>query len=110
MSKVKIIKDIVICFNSITASLEALVEVLDNGAVTEGKEEKTPTSAKADTVKNVTNAETITLEKVRAVLAAKSKGGKQKEVKALITKYGGNKLTDLQESCYEQLLKEAEAL
>lgn len=55
-------------------------------------------------------ADTITLEKVRAVLAAKSKGGKQKEVKALITKHGGSKLTDLDTTCYEALLKEAEVL
>lgn len=54
--------------------------------------------------------EPITIEKVRAVLADKSQSGKQPEVKALITKYGANKLTEIDPSCYEELLKEASVL
>lgn len=54
--------------------------------------------------------EQITLERVRAVLASKSQGGKQPEVKALIVKHGANKLTNLDPSCYAELLKEAEVL
>lgn len=52
----------------------------------------------------------ITLEEVRGKLAELSRQGKQPEVKALISKYGANKLTDLEPSCYEELLKEAEVL
>lgn len=52
----------------------------------------------------------IKLEDVRAKLAELSRQGKQPEVKALISKFGANKLTDIDESCYEELLKEAEAL
>lgn len=52
----------------------------------------------------------VNIEKVRAILAAKSQGGKQPEVKALIVKYGANKLTDIDPSHYEALLKEAEVL
>ena len=52
----------------------------------------------------------ISIEEVRAVLTSKSHCGKQKEVKALIEKYGANKLTDLDASCYKDLLKEAEEL
>ncbi|MBU3100692.1 MULTISPECIES: hypothetical protein [Clostridium] len=54
--------------------------------------------------------ETFTLEKVRGVLASKSQNGKQPEVKSLITKYGGKKLTDIDPACYKDLLKEAEGL
>jgi DNA replication protein DnaD len=54
--------------------------------------------------------EVITIEEVRAVLAEKSQSGKQKQVKALIQKYGANKLTDVEPSCYKELLKEAEVL
>ena len=54
--------------------------------------------------------EIVTLEQVRAVLAEKSQSGKQPQVKALIQKYGGNKLTDLDPSCYKELKKEAEEL
>jgi hypothetical protein len=55
-------------------------------------------------------AEPITLEQVRAVLAEKSQSGKQPEVKALILKFGANKLTDINPSCFEELLKEAKVL
>jgi hypothetical protein len=54
--------------------------------------------------------ETVTLEQVRAALAKKSQSGKQPQVKALIQKYGGNKLTDLDSICYKELKKEAEEL
>ena len=54
--------------------------------------------------------EKITIEKVRAVLAEKSQSGKQPEVKALITKYGANKLTDIDPAKYADLLKEAEVM
>lgn len=50
----------------------------------------------------------ITIENVRAVLAQKSQDGKVKEVKALIQKYGAEKLTALDPSCYKDILKEAE--
>jgi len=52
----------------------------------------------------------VSLEAVRAVLAAKSQSGKQPEVKALITKYGAKKLTDIDSVKYPELLKEAEEL
>jgi hypothetical protein len=54
--------------------------------------------------------EPIKLEDVRAKLAALSQSGKQKEVKALIEKFGAKKLTDIPQEKYPQLLKEAEAL
>lgn len=107
MSRAKIIQDIANHLKEITVSLETLIEVLDK---TVSKEEtKEPSKAKTSTASEP-KAEPITLEKVRAILAAKSKGGKQKEVKALITKHGGSKLTDLDPTCYEALLKEAEVL
>lgn len=52
----------------------------------------------------------ITLEKVRAVLATKSKNGKQAEVKGLIQRYGVKKLTDIKQSNYKELLELAEVL
>lgn len=52
----------------------------------------------------------ISIEEVRAVLAEKSQAGKQPEVKALITKFGAVKLTDIDPEKYAELLLEAEAL
>ena len=52
----------------------------------------------------------IGLEDVRAVLAKLSQHGKTAEVKDLITKYGGTKLSDVDEGKYKDLLKDAEGI
>lgn len=52
----------------------------------------------------------VTLEEVRAVLAEKSRSGKTSEVKQLLTKFGVNKLSELDSSKYDELLKEAEGI
>ena len=51
-----------------------------------------------------------TLEDVRGVLAEKSQKGHTAEVKALIVKFGGNKLSDISPDKYGELLKLAEEL
>jgi len=51
-----------------------------------------------------------TLVQVREKLAALSQAGKQAEVKALITKLGATKLSEIPEAKYAELMKEAEAL
>lgn len=50
----------------------------------------------------------IKIEDVRGFLSEKTRNGKVKEVKELIRKYGAEKLTALDPSCYKELLKEAE--
>ena len=52
----------------------------------------------------------ITLEGVRAKLAALMQEGKQAEVKALLQKHGGEKLSDVLEENYPALLKDAEGV
>ena len=51
---------------------------------------------------------TVNLEELRAVLAEKSRAGKTAEVKGLLNKYGVDKLSELDASKYDELLKEAE--
>ncbi len=53
---------------------------------------------------------TITLEDVRAKLAALSQDGKQAEVKELITEFGAKKLSDVPAEKYSELLAKAEVL
>lgn len=52
----------------------------------------------------------ISLEDVRAVLANLSRNGKTKEVKALLQKYGADKLSAINKDDYPALLKDAEEL
>ena len=52
----------------------------------------------------------ITLEQIRIKLASLAQAGKQAQVKELIAKFGGKKLTDIPPEKYPELLAEAEAL
>jgi len=95
--------EIIIKADELTAAMTRLALAL----------EANQTAAKSDSIEKPIEAqkeEPINLEKVRAVLAEKSQSGKQPEVKALIEKFGANKLTALDPACYGELLKEAEVL
>lgn len=52
----------------------------------------------------------VTLETVRVKLAALAQSGKQAEVKQLITSFDANKLTDIPQEKYLELLEKAEEL
>ena len=52
----------------------------------------------------------ITLEQVRGVLAGKSRDGFTTEVRAIITRHGANRLSEIKPEDYVAVLKEAEEL
>ena len=52
----------------------------------------------------------ITLEQVRSVLAGKSRDGYTAEVRAIITRHGANRLSEIKPEDYAAVLKEAEEL
>ena len=52
----------------------------------------------------------ITLEQVRAMLAEKSHAGFTADIRALLRKHGADKLSLIDPSKYESLIKDAEAL
>lgn len=78
---------------TVTADKPAKVEATDKPAPQAEAEEKK-----------------ITIEEVRAVLAAKSQDGKRKEVKDLLLKYDSGKLSGVKPEDYPALLADAEAL
>lgn len=96
MNKNKLALEIVKDLHQLAKSIETFLQVMEAQTASI---ETTPSKA-----------EPITIEKVRAVLAAQSQAGKQAEVKALIIKHGAEKLTALNPACYEELLKEASNL
>ena len=96
-------------FEKLAAGYRALAQAEAPAAVT------TDNSAKAEaTDKPSPQAEAeekkITIEEVRAVLAAKSQDGKRKEVKDLLLKYDSGKLSGVKPEDYPALLADAEAL
>lgn len=86
---------------SLADSIEAVAE-----AITSGDSIKDEPAEK----QKVAESKKVTLEKVRGVLAKKSQAGLTVEVKGLIEKYGGSKLSEVDPSNYEALLKDAEVL
>lgn len=69
-----------------------------------------PTSTTTDTKSTTDAPKAITLEEVRAKLAAISQSGKTTAVKELLTAFGVAKLTDLKADQYATILEKAAAL
>lgn len=99
---------------------DAIIDVISNGRTFLDSLQKT-----ADVLADLKNTElkanavdvlpkkiekSYTLEDVRGVLAEKSQKGHTAEVKALIVKFGGNKLSDISPDKYGELIKLAEEL
>lgn len=52
----------------------------------------------------------VTLEKVRGILADKSRAGHTAEVRAIIKKYGADRISEVDPKKYAAIIKEAEVL
>jgi SpoVK/Ycf46/Vps4 family AAA+-type ATPase len=84
----------------------------------EAKETKVPTDKKKAATKKAEpkveeikeETPTYSFEDVRKAFAAKSHAGHTAEVKALITKYGASRLSDIQESDYTNLMADLEVI
>ncbi len=87
---------------------ETLTEMFSSADSEPGKAEKKPAGKAAARPKP--EEKPLTLEEVRAVLAEKSRAGHTAEVKALLTKHGADKLSDIDPAEYPALLAEAGVL
>lgn len=85
-------------------SLSDSVQTVCN-TIMEGLSEETKTKATPEK-KEVK----ISLEKVRGVLAAKSQAGYSAEVRAIVSKYGASKLSEIDPKNYAEVLKDAEVI
>ena len=101
------------CGETLVGLSEGLADLFGGTA----EEEKQP--VKKSTAKKKTAEETkpeapeekpLTLEDVRAVLADKSRKGFTADVKAILTKHGADKLSDVNPAEYKALLTEVEVL
>ena len=52
----------------------------------------------------------LAFEEVRAILANKSREGFTAQIRELLQKHGGNKLSELDPACYQALVADAEGL
>lgn len=103
MSKIKLLLDVVSDMRSLADSIEAVAEAITSGDAIKEEPVKEDKVSKAKKKK-------VTLEEVRGVLAKKSQAGLTAEVRGLIEKHGGAKLSEVDPNNYEALLKDAEVL
>lgn len=107
MSRIKLLLDVVSDMRSLADSIQAVCDAMASDGQVEASEEesqKKPSKGKAE------KAPEITLEKVRGVLAGKSRSGHTAEVRAIIQKYGADRLSDIDPKDYQAVLADAEVL
>ena len=86
---------------SLSDSVQAVCKVIMEGLSEETKVNDLP-EKKAEPA--------ISLEKVRGILASKSQAGYSAEVRAIVSKYGVSRLSDIDPKDYPAVLKEAEEI
>lgn len=109
-NKFNLLFDVVKQMHSLADGLEAVAYAFADSQelFVEAKEVSKPVETGQPT-KQIAE-EVLTLEDVRAVLAVKSQNGMTAEVKGLIIKYGGAKLSDVDPKHYVDLINDAEVL
>lgn len=104
MSKIKLLLDVVEDMRSLADSLQAVADAMCAGdAPTE-----TPTEAPAP--KKEPKKPAVTKEQVREILGKKSGEKGSDAVRALLQKYGANKLSAIDPKDYASLMADAEVL
>ena len=116
-------KDVVKAMINVADSMESLVRcirdcgesLMKNTGTVQGNadppkkapKEKPP---KEEAIPAEEPAKEWSLEEVRMVLADKSRAGHTEEVKALISKYGADRLSDIKPADFAALMEEAEVI
>ena len=77
---------------------------------TKAEEQPIPDTAEDAAEQEDPTEKTITFNDIQSLLAMKSRDGYTAEVKALIRKYGGKKLSDIGPASYPEMMKELEVI
>lgn len=105
MSRIKLLLDLIEDVRAVADDLQAIADAMASDKPDTGAEETIPEDVSTPKPEP---EKTIRMEDVRAVLAAKSRDGYGAQVRELIVKHGGSKLSDIDSSEYGAILKEAE--
>lgn len=103
----QLIEELKHCSNTLIGISEKLKNLYSSSE--EAKEKDPRTKATKETLAKVSE-KSLSLEDVRAVMADKSRKGYTAEVKALLTKRGVSKLSDVDAKDYVALLAEVEVI
>lgn len=106
MSKMKLLLDVVEGMRSLADSIQAAAEAM----VGNEPAEQTTHESQVSATEGKPQEKAVTLEQVRAVLAEKSQAGLGAQVRSLLEKHGGVKLSQISQANYAALLADAEEL
>lgn len=98
MSRIKLLLDLIEDVRAVADDLQVIADAMTG-------EEATAVPAQEEPAEKA-----IRLEDVRAMLAAKSREGYGAQVRELIARHGGSRLSDIDPSEYGAMLKEVEAI
>ena len=104
MSRIKLLLDVVDGMRSLADSLQTIADAIAGDNAVPEQETRVTEATAAPTAK------AVTLEQVRAVLAEKSHDGFTEDVRALLVKYGAQKLSAIDPRHYADLMRDAEEL
>lgn len=115
MSRIKLLLDVVDDMRFLADSIQAVCDAMASDESAETTETGTPVAMPEESPKKAEKAKAekqpeITLEQVRGVLADKSRSGKTAEVRAIIQKYGADRLSGIDPKDYLAVLADAEVL
>ena len=111
MGKAKLLLDVIEDIRSLADSLEAVADAMSHSDSPEPKAEE-PRAPAPKAVEEAPTPATKAMgkEELRAFLGKKRLAGHKDTVQALIRKYGGQKLSDIDPQYYPALQKDAEDL
>ena len=112
MCKVKLLLDVISDVRSLADSLQAVADAItvNESTTVDATPTQDPVKEEKQPIKKNAAKKEYTLEDVRGILAIKSQNGLTAEVKGLIEKYGGTKLSDIDPTHYADIMKDAEVL
>lgn len=113
MSRMKLLMDVVNDMDALTGSLKVLVKAMQSD---EGKSVETPDTPPKEASEKPVEQQTdkkeaaYTLEDVRQALSEKSGAGFTTEVKALLERHGGSKLSQIKQEEYASIMDEVKGI
>lgn len=110
MSRIKLLLDVIENVRSLGDSLQILADAMASDETKEEPRKKPKPKSESKAEPLAEGKCDVTLETVRAVCAEKSRAGFTAEVKAIITKYGADKLSAVKPEDYAAVLAEVEVL
>lgn len=102
MSRIKLLLDLVTDIRTVADDLETIAKAIGSDETPQEEKQEVPQKKEEE------KTPALKLSDVRAVLAAKSREGYGDKVRALIEKFGANKLSEIDPAHYSEILKEAE--